>query len=84
MYRNAVAKSMMIEGTPFVLLTILLLLCILYMLSHTEYSAQLNYLLAFLNVGPVSMKLVQTFFFCSYFILLSHDAVITYGNYVHL
>lgn len=63
MYRNAVAKSMMIEGTPFVLLTILLLLCILYMLSHTEYSAQLNYLLAFLNIGPVSMKLVQTFFF---------------------
>lgn len=63
MYRNAVAKSMMIEGTPFVLLIILLLLCILYMLSHTEYSAHLNYLLAFLNDGPVSMKLVQTFFF---------------------
>lgn len=74
---------MMIKDFPFVVLTILLLLYILYMLSHTDISAQLNYLLAFLNIGPVSMKLVQTFF-CSYFILLSHDAVITYGNYVHL
>lgn len=53
------------------------------MISDTEYSAQLNHLLAFLNIGPVSMKLVQTSF-CSYFILFSHDAVITYGNYVHL
>lgn len=68
------------RDSPFVLLTILL---ILYMISDTEYSAQLNHLLAFLNIGPVSMKLVQTSF-CSYFILFSHDAVITYGNYVHL